>query len=133
MLLDVAGSMILSSTNVRWLRQLPGALVAETDLDGTYGFPHPLNHSRDLAKQLVMQSGDDEYLLWWLEIYDANRERVLEAPLARKVHQSKPLSSVRENGPVVYNALFKVKPSFKRRGLAKSLYVAEGLLYKKWG
>jgi hypothetical protein len=44
-----------------------------------------------------------------------------------------PLLSVRENGPVVYNALFHVKPSFKRQGLARSVYASEAVLYKNWG
>jgi len=133
MLPDVAGSMILSSANVEWLRQLSGAEVAANDLDDTYGFHHPLNHSRNLSKQMVVTSGDGEHLLWWIEFYDVNRERVLDAPLARKVHRSYPLHSVRANGPVVYNALFRIKASFKGRGLAKSLYTAEGALYRKWG
>jgi hypothetical protein len=133
MLLDVASSMVLSSTNVQWLRQLPGASVAENDLVDTYGFPHPLNHTRVLLRQLVMGAGDDEHLLWWLDIHDENRERVLEAPLARKIHRSFPLRSIRANGPVAYNALFKIKASFRDRDLAKHLYAAEGVLYKKWG
>ena len=133
MLHDVSGSMVLSSTNVQWLRQIPGASVAAHDLSDTYGISHPLNDSRELSKQIVERSGDEEWLLWGLKIYDANREQVLEAPLVRKVYRSRPLRSVRSNGPVAYNALFKIKARFKGQGLAKHLYAAEGELYKKWG
>lgn len=124
--------MVLSATNIQWLKKLPG-MVAEDDLEVAYRFVHPLNRSRELVKETLAGAGDDEHLLWWIKIYNADQEQVLDAPLARKIHTSKPLRSVRENGPVVYNALFKIRDSFKHQGLAKSLYAAEGLLYKKWG
>lgn len=124
--------MVLSAANVQWLKQLPGP-VTEDDLEVTYGFAHPLNRSRELARETLARSGSDEHLLWWVKIYNADEEQVLDAPLARKVHMNKRLSSVRENGPVVYNALFRIKESFKRQGLATSLYAAEGMLFKKWG
>jgi hypothetical protein len=122
----------LSATNVQWLKQLPGT-VAEDDLDVAYGFAHPLNGSRRLSKETLSGSGKDEHLLWWITIYDTKEEPVLEAPLARKIYARTPLRSVRENGPIVYNALFKIKEGFQRQGLAKHLYAAEGVLYRKWG
>lgn len=124
--------MILSVATVRWLQRLPGTVAAH-DLDVAYSFAHPLNQSRELAKEVLTTDADDEHLLWWMKIYTVDRKEVLEAPLARKVYDRAPLRSVRENGPVVYNALFQVKQSFKRQGLAKSVYEAEGALYKKWG
>jgi len=123
--------VVLSATNLRWLEQLPGSVAAD-DLDVTYSFPHELNHSRELAKQILQGSGDDENLLWHIQIYNADGEKVLKAPLSRKIYASTPLRAVRENGPVVYNALFLVNERFKRQGLAKRVYTAEGRLYKKW-
>ena len=124
--------MVLSVANVQWLQQLPGVASA-ADLDITYSFAHPLNHSRELAKESLTGPGPGEHLLWWMKIYTAERREVFDAPLARKVYRSIPLQSIRENGPVVYNALFHVNPAFRRQGLARSVYAAEGLLYKKWG
>lgn len=125
--------MVLSAANVQWLKQLPGA-VAQDDLDVAYGFAHPLNRSRELAKEILSKSGDDEHLLWWIKIFNADQEQVLDAPLARRVYASTQLRSVpvRANGPVVYNALFKIKDAHKRQGFAKNLYAAEGQLYQKW-
>jgi hypothetical protein len=68
-----------------------------------------------------------------MKIYTTDREEVFDAPLARKIYRSMPPRSVRENDPVVYNALFQLKHNFRRQGLAKSVYAAEGVLYKKWG
>lgn len=130
--LMVTSPVILSASSVQWLQQLPGVATA-ADLDLAYSFAHPLNQARELARESLAGSGTDEHLLWWLKIYAASQEEVLEAPLARKVYRSMQLRSARGNGPVVYNALFQIKRSFRRQGLAKSVYVAEGVLYKKWG
>lgn len=124
--------VVLSVANVQWLQQLPG-VVATSDLDVTYSFAHPLNQSRELVRESLAAGTDDEHLLWWMKIYAADRTEVLEAPLARKVYRNLPLRAARENGPVVYNALFQVKHGFKRQGFARSVYAAEGALYKKWG
>jgi hypothetical protein len=129
---QVTVPIVLSVANVQWLQQLHG-VVAANDLDVAYSFVHPLNQSRELTRESLAAGADDEHLLWWMKIYAANREEALDAPLARKVYRSMPLVSVRENGPVVYNALFQVKQSFKRQGLATKVYAAEGVLYKKWG
>lgn len=124
--------VILSVASLQWLQQLPGA-VAANDLDVAYSFAHPLNQSRELARESLTADVDDEHLLWWMKVYAADREEIFDAPLARKVYRNAPLRSVRENGPVVYNALFQVRQSFRRQGFATSLYTAEGALYKKWG
>jgi hypothetical protein len=123
---------MLSVASVQWLKRLPGVVMAN-DLDVAYSFVHPLNQARELARESVSPDGGHEHLLWWMKIYTADREEVFDAPLARKVYRSVPLLSVRENGPVVYNALFHVKPSFKRQGLARSVYASEAVLYKNWG
>lgn len=124
--------VVLSVANVQWLQQLPG-MVAANDLDVAYSFTHPLNQSRELARESLTTGVGDEHLLWWMKIYAADREEVFDAPLARKVYKNMPLQSVRENGPIVYNALFQVKQSFKRQGFATKVYAAEAILYKKWG
>jgi hypothetical protein len=53
------GPVVLSVTNVRWLQQLPGTVTA-TDLDLAYGFVHPLNQSRELARESLTPEGADE-------------------------------------------------------------------------
>lgn len=128
----VSAPIVLSAASVAWLQQLPGVVTAN-DLDETYRFEHHLNQSRELVKESLAVGRDDENLLWWMKICAASGEEVLDAPLARKVFKDFPLRAGRERGPVVYNALFQVKPAFKRQGLANRLYKAEGILYKKWG
>lgn len=124
--------VILSETNVDWLKALPG-VVGAGDLEATYAFRHPLNHSRELTRQSLQQAPAEESLLWWVELRTAKGEVVLEPGLARRVLKSAALASVKENGPVVRNELFMIKKPFQRQGLARCLYDAELGLYQRWG
>lgn len=129
----MTSAVALSEKNLQWLQELPGS-VAASDLDETYGFPHPLNQSRELAKELPTSNGSSgDHLLWWIKFYGPERQEILESPLARKLYKNSRLSSSRENGPIAHNALLLIEQPFRRQGFAKRVYAAEAQLYKKWG
>jgi hypothetical protein len=117
-----------------WLDEnLPGDVV-EDDLERTYAFRHPMNCSRTLEKLEIERRGPDHCALWWIDFFDARREKVLETPLARKVFGSLRLvSEPRVVGAVAYNANFTLRENYRGQRFARVVYANEHDLYCRWG
>ena len=121
--------LLLTDTSMQWLACLPGA-VDQHDLTRTYAFVHPLNHRRSLARQVV--SGDEGDLMWWIEFFNIDGRAVTDPALSRRVFRAKAFFGSAGDGPVAYNAYFRIADEFKRAGFASAVYDSEDALYRRW-
>lgn len=128
--------MLLTSTQLVWLRQSLVPLASDHDLERAYDFEHALNQRRQLERVFTFEprGSQGHQFRWWVLFFCGSARSLTQdnAPVSRSIIGGTKLIRSAGTGLVAYNERIDLEQTFHGQGFSTALYKAEEQLYKNW-